>query len=241
MKNLKLISLCTASIFAMMLSPSFAEGDVANGKKLAKKCAACHTMDEGGKNKLGPNLFNVLGSAAGQVEGYKYSKAMKATDIVWDDVKFIEFIEKPKKVLKGTKMSFKGIKKATQREDVLAYFRTLSSGDGAAAVEPAAVGSVEDGKIVAKNHCIVCHTFEEGGKVIFGPNLFDIGGKPAAAIEGFAYSDALVNSGLTWTDTNLVGFLADPEQFVKGTTARFPGLKSAKQKADILAYMKTLK
>jgi cytochrome c len=88
---------------------------------------------------------------------------------------------------------------------------------------------------------VVCHSFEKGGKVVYGPNRFDIVGKPAGAIKGYEYSVALKNSGLTWTDKNLVGFMANPEQFVKGTKARFPGLKSAKQKADILAYMKTLK
>ncbi len=134
-------------------------------------------------------------------------------------------------------MSFKGIKKATQRADLLAYFKTLRSEAGS----QVSAGNVEDGKRAAARHCVVCHSFEKGGKVVYGPNLFDITGKPAGVIEGYQYSAAMKNSGLTWTDTNLVGFLANPEQFIKGTKARFPGLKSAKQKADILAYMKTLK
>lgn len=221
----------------MIASNALADADVAKGEKLAKKCKACHTLNEGGKNRLGPNLFNILGSPAGAIEGYKYSKAMKASDLIWDDATFTDFVTKPKKVIKGTKMSFKGFKKATQRADLLAYFKTLQS-EGRAS---SAAGNLEDGIRVAERHCTVCHTFEKDGKVIFGPNLFDIVGKPAAAIEGFSYSDALQNSGLTWTDKNLVGFLADPEGFLKGTTARFPGLKSAKDKSDILAYLKSLK
>ena len=69
--------------------------------------------------------------------------------------------------------------------------------------------------------------------MVFGPNLFNIVGKPAGAIEGYNYSDAMQNSGLIWTNVNLDGFLTNPEQFLKGTKARFPGLKSAQRRADI--------
>ncbi len=238
MKLKHILSVCTAGVILMMTSGALAAGDASKGKKLAKKCKTCHTLKKGGKNKLGPNLYDILGQPAAQVKGYtKYSKAMKSSGIVWDDHTFTDFIAKPKKVIKGTKMSFPGFKKATQRADLLAYFETLSSGGPSAA--PA--GDVKAGKLVAQKHCVVCHSFDKGGKVVFGPNLWDIAGKPAAAIPGYKYSAALKNSGLTWTDKNIAGFLADPERFLKGTTARFPGLKSAKDRADVLAYLKTFK
>lgn len=232
----------TATIFitsALVLSASaaLAAGDIAKGKKLAKKCTACHTLKEGGKNRLGPNLYGILNKPAAQVEGYKYSKAMKSSGIVWDDHTFTDFITKPKKVVKGTKMSFPGFKKAGQRADLLAYFKTLGGEEGDAGVS----GSIEAGIKVAARTCTVCHSFEKGGKVVYGPNLFDIYGKPAAAIEGYNYSQALKDSGLIWDDKNLAEFVSNPEQFVKGTKARFPGLKTAKDKADILAYIKSLK
>lgn len=236
MKKTITLSFCVAAT-AMFTTHAMAAGDVAKGKKLAKKCVACHTMNEGGKNKLGPNLYGILGNKAGLVKGYKYSKAMKSSNLVWDDATFTDFMAKPKKVISGTKMSFRGFKKATQRADLLAYFKTL----GANKSQVVQVGNVEDGKIVAQKHCVVCHTFKKGGRVLFGPNLFDMVGKPAGAIKGYKYSKALKNSGLVWNDKNLIGFLANPDQFLPGTIARFPGLKTAKQKADILAYMKTLK
>lgn len=238
MKFSKLISLCAASAISMAASGALADEHTDKGKKIAKKCAACHTMNKGGKNRLGPNLYGILDKPAGKTKGYKYSKAMKSSGIIWDEATFTEYVTKPRKVVKGTKMSFRGIKKATQRADLLAYFKTLrDASDG----DQMAAGNIEDGIKVATKHCVVCHSFEKGGKVIFGPNLFDIAGKPAAAIPGFKYSDALKKSGLIWTDKNLVGFLANPEGFLKGTTARFPGLKSAQEKADILTYMKSLK
>ncbi len=237
MKIVKILSACAASILLLMGSGALAAGDVAKGKKVANKCKACHTMNEGGKNKLGPNLYGILGKTAGKVPGYKYSKAMKSSSVVWDESNCRDFVKKRKSVIKGTKMSFRGIKKAAQRADLVAYFQTL----GGAGQQQITAGSVEDGMIVAEKHCVVCHTFERGGKTVFGPNLFDMAGKPAGMIKGYRYSKALKDSGLVWTDNNLVGFLADPEQFLKGTTARFPGLKTAKEKADILAYMKSLK
>lgn len=237
MKLKTILSMCAISAILVFSSDAMAAGDAEKGKKLAKKCTACHTLTEGGKNRLGPNLFNILDKPAGKVEGYKYSDEMKSSGITWDQSTFLDFIAKPRKVVKGTKMSFSGLKKATQRADLLAYFETLRSGDSAQGL----IGNVEDGKKVAVKHCNVCHTFEKGGKLVFGPNLYDMVGKPAASIDGFKYSDALKSSGLVWTDKNIVGFLANPEQFLPGTTARFPGLKSAKDKADILAYMKSLK
>ncbi len=122
-----LISLFAASAIVMAASGVLAAGNIAKGKKIAKKCTACHTLNEGGKNRLGPNLFDILDKPAGAVKGYKYSKAMSASGIIWDGATFTEFVAKPKKVIKGTKMSFADIKKATQRADLLAYFETLRS------------------------------------------------------------------------------------------------------------------
>ncbi|MBT6108670.1 MAG: c-type cytochrome [Rhodospirillales bacterium] len=238
MKIANILSLCMAGIILMMSSGAMATSDPVKGEKLAKKCKACHTLDEGGKNRLGPNLYGILDSPAGKVEGYKYSDAMAASDIVWDAATFTDFITKPRKVVKGTKMSFGGFKKAQQRADLLAYFKALRHESAPASVP---VGNVSNGMIVAAKRCTVCHTFDRGGKVTFGPNLYDMVGKPSAAIEGYNYSDALANANLMWTDVNIDGFLADPEGFLKGTKARFPGLKSAQDRADVLAYMKTLK
>jgi cytochrome c len=236
-KIANLFSLCAASTIIMAASGVLAAGDIVKGSNVAKKCKACHTMNKGGKNRLGPNLFDILDKPAGAVKGYRYSRAMSSSGIVWDGATFTAFVRKPKKIVKGTKMSFAGIKRATQRADLLAYFETLRSTTG----NQASAGDVEGGKRVAAKHCVVCHSFEKGGKQVYGPSLFGIAGKTAGAIKGYNYSVALKASGLIWTDKNLIGFFANPEQFVKGTKARFPGLKSAKQKADILAYIKTLK
>lgn len=237
MKFSKILSLGVVAIFLVAASGAMAAGDVSKGQKLAKKCKACHTLKKGKKNKLGPNLYGVIGAKAGSVEGYKYSKAMKASDVIWSGAAFTEFLTKPRKFVKGTKMSFPGIKKANQRADLLAYFETLTDGT----VIHVAAGDPVAGEAATEKYCAVCHTVEKGGKTIFGPNLFGMAGQPAGAIEGYKYSDALKNSGLVWTDANIIEFLANPNQFIKGTKAQFAGIKSAKDREDIVAYMKTLK
>ena len=100
-------------------------GDPGKGKKVFNKCKACHQISKK-KNKVGPHLVDLMGRTAGSVDGYKYSKAMKTSGIVWDENSLDLFLEKPKKFLKGTKMAFVGLKKKTDRDDVVAYLKLLS-------------------------------------------------------------------------------------------------------------------
>lgn len=111
-----------AAVLGMFGSPALADGDAAAGKKVFKKCKACHSLEEG-KKKVGPSLFGVIGNAAGAVEGYKYSKALLASDLTWDDETLAEFLTKPKAMVPKTKMSFAGLKKEDDIANVIAYIK----------------------------------------------------------------------------------------------------------------------
>ena len=98
-----------------------AMGDIATGEKVFKKCAACHSISQGGGNKIGPALWGVIGRKAGSVSDYKYSKAMAAYSKPWSFEEMNGFLLKPKDWIKGTKMSFAGLKNANERAAVILY------------------------------------------------------------------------------------------------------------------------
>lgn len=106
-----------------------ADGDAAAGEKFFKsRCTACHTADEGGKNKAGPNLFGVFGATAGQrVASFekRHSKALKKSGIVWNEETLDSFLTNPKKFVKGTKMNLK-VSKEDDRENLIAFMKTAT-------------------------------------------------------------------------------------------------------------------
>ena len=99
----------------------FASTSAADGAKVFKKCAACHSITEGGKNKIGPALWGVLGRQAGSLSDYKYSKAMAAHGKKWSFEEMNGFLLKPKDWIKGTKMSYAGLKSEKERAAVILY------------------------------------------------------------------------------------------------------------------------
>ena len=104
-----------------------ASASIDKGKKVAKKCVACHSFKQGGKNKVGPNLYNIMGSKRGVVAGYSYSGAIKAMGGVWGFDDMDQFLKKPKKFMPGTKMSFSGLKKPKDRAAIIVYLRSFSN------------------------------------------------------------------------------------------------------------------
>ena len=103
-----------------------AMGDIAHGEKVFKKCAACHSIVKGGKNAIGPALYNVLGRKVGAVEDYKYSKALIAYDKNWTFEELNGFLIKPAKWIKGTKMAYAGLRKEKDRASVIKYLNENS-------------------------------------------------------------------------------------------------------------------
>ena len=103
-----------------------AMGDVESGMKVFKKCSACHSITKGGKNKIGPALYNVVGRKVGSVADYKYSKALAAYDKEWNFEELNGFLIKPAKWVKGTKMAYAGLRKEKDRASVIKYLNQNS-------------------------------------------------------------------------------------------------------------------
>ena len=101
-------------------------GDVASGEKIFKKCVACHSINKGGKNKIGPALYNVVGRKIGGVADYKYSKALVAYGKEWNFEELNGFLLKPAKWIKGTKMAYAGLRKEEDRASIIKYLNQNS-------------------------------------------------------------------------------------------------------------------
>ena len=101
-------------------------GDASSGEKIFKKCAACHSIAKGGKNKIGPALYNVVGRKIGEVADYKYSKALDAYGKEWNFEELNGFLIKPAKWIKGTKMAYAGLRKEKDRASVIKYLNQNS-------------------------------------------------------------------------------------------------------------------
>lgn len=125
MSILKIVCVVIATSILFPLS-AMAEGDAVKGENtFKKKCRLCHTFVKGEKAKIGPNLYGIHNQKAGLFEGYKYSKGIIAADLTWDDATLDAYLLKPRDVVKRGKMIFAGFKKEKDRDDVIAYLKTL--------------------------------------------------------------------------------------------------------------------
>jgi cytochrome c len=114
------VAMVLAVTTPLAIGSALASGDAKRGKKVFNKCKACHSLTAG-KRKIGPDLANLFGRKAASVKGYRYSPAMKKSGIVWNEETLEKFLTKPRKFLPGTKMTFAGLKKKKQRDDLISY------------------------------------------------------------------------------------------------------------------------
>ena len=103
-----------------------ASASIENGEKLFKKCATCHNYEKGGANKVGPQLWNIINRPKANQDGFAYSKALAEYGGEWGYEELAEFLYKPKKYIKGTKMNFAGLKKVKDRADLVYFLREQS-------------------------------------------------------------------------------------------------------------------
>jgi cytochrome c len=118
-----------AILVTMLPSLALANGDIAAGEKTFKKCAACHTVTEGGKNGVGPNLYGIVTKGIAADKEYKYSSALvdySKTNPMWTDALLDAWLADPKKLVSGTKMAVK-VDKEQERADLIAYLKSLGS------------------------------------------------------------------------------------------------------------------
>lgn len=121
MKKTLAVTLALTLALAATAGQAFA-GDPATGKKVFNKCKACHSL-KAGKKKIGPSLYGIFGRISGTQKGFRYSKAMKKAKVTWSEETLDTFLASPKKMIKGNRMPFSGLRNKTQRADLIAYLK----------------------------------------------------------------------------------------------------------------------
>ncbi|MEL0151474.1 MAG: c-type cytochrome [Parvibaculales bacterium] len=124
---MRLLTTCFAAtaMLAIFTLPSQA-GDAEKGAKIYRKCVSCHMIGDGAKNRIGPQLNGIIGREIGAIADYKYSKAMvqyAATAKIWSEENLAAYLESPRKLVKGGRMAFAGLRKEKDRADVIAYLK----------------------------------------------------------------------------------------------------------------------
>jgi cytochrome c len=124
---MSVVKMMTLAALTLVAVPAAAQtaGNPAKGKTLFLQCVACHSVNPGAPHKVGPNLSGIAGAKSASRPGYKYSKALTDSKIVWNDAKLNAFIAKPSGMVPGTKMVFGGIADPAKRADIVAYIKTL--------------------------------------------------------------------------------------------------------------------
>ena len=252
---------------AVPIAALLAHADPAKGQSdAAKLCGACHSFNKGGATMVGPNLYNVVMAPIAEGAGYDFSSGLKAKHGKWTFDDMSAWLKDPKGFAPGTKMAFAGINNDRQRADVIDYLRTLSDSPqplppvpkeapAAAAVAagspPAApagpsfadqVGhaDVKIGEAASQRYCGACHSFDQGGASMVGPNLYNVVDKAIAVQPGYSFSAALTAKHAAWTYENLDAWLTNPRAFAPGTKMGFAGIPSEKQRAAVVAYLRSL-
>ena len=121
------MGLAALAAATVMLTGAARAQDVAAGEQSFKKCLPCHSIGEGAKNKVGPELNGIDGRHSGTAPGYSYSEANKKSGITWDKAQFLDYIKDPRVKIPGTKMIFPGIKNEKEAESLWAYLSSFGA------------------------------------------------------------------------------------------------------------------
>lgn len=175
---MKIFCLAALSVFAIGAGTlTTTAQDVTKGERLFRRCVACHTADEGGPNRIGPNLYGVYGTDIAAKNDFRYSKALSAIDGVWNEDNLNAFLLSPRTFARGTKMAYAGLRKTEDRANLIAWLKLQGSAEDASSgatdtgtsnnASPTtdedpdlALLPIDDGRMETYNACVSCHSIK---------------------------------------------------------------------------------
>jgi len=226
---------------AMIAGAAHAETDLDAGRKIFTEgteptCSICHTMaDAEATGEIGPSLDELRPTAdqvrTAVISGIGVMPAFSET-LTKEEIetvsKYVAQVTGGSGNATGSETADAPVEPASAEESETPGNKILAQGDPAAGEK-------------TFRKCKACHTVDEGGANRVGPNLYGIVGAPVAAVDGFRYSDALIEYGGDWTPDRLAAFLANPRKAVPGTKMSFAGLRKEQDQADVIAYLDSLR
>ncbi|WP_082719863.1 c-type cytochrome [Kordiimonas lipolytica] len=221
------------------------EAEDSRGPALFQNCVRCHTIAKDAPHRYGPNLHGLMERDIASAPGFDYSQTLLDQAGRWDRKRLNAFIAKPHLALPGNKMPYSGLMNPHDRADLLDWLMLASSDPklDESVDKPLGIysrGAPERGRALSRP-CQVCHNFrpEEGHKI--GPNLFGVIGRKVAGAEGYDYSDQHLRRGGYWTPEALENFFLERKSFRQGTHRAFRTLKGPIDRANLIAWLATLK
>jgi len=230
-----------AIFFALIAGAAGADVDLEAGRTIFTEtaqpaCALCHALkDVGSEAEIGPNLDEfkptlakvraAVTSGIGVMPAFSETLTKEEIETV---SKYVAQVTGGSGNATGSETADAPVEPTSAEESETPGNRILAQGDPAAGEK-------------TFRKCKACHTVDEGGANRVGPNLYGIVGAPVAAVDGFRYSDALIEYGSDWTPDRLAAFLANPRKAVPGTKMNFAGLRKEQDQADVIAYLDSLR
>lgn len=210
------------------------------GERAFAECVTCHTLSTNGKHGAGPNLYGIFGRKIASAPGFSYSESLLALDGLWDEDTLNRYIARPKFIAPDNIMAYPGLQSPHARADLISWFKTkpeFYESDLLTQVERSTSARWQS----LSRSCKTCHSVTKGARSKIGPNLWGIIGREFASVPDFSYSNDLASRRGVWTAEALNKFFTETRKANQGTHFAFRALKSQSDRAEVIAWLSSLR
>jgi len=218
-------------------------GDETMPPQAFNQCANCHTTAAEGQHRNAPSLNGIVGREIASLPDFDYSDALKAEKGIWTKARLDRYLQKPAHAVTGTKMYFRGLRSAAERNALINWLAKNSvptvSSPNSKKPTLGAIARTERAKKLFRP-CTGCHSYTKDAPAKIGPNLFGVVGRPVASFPGFDYTARILARGGAWDADSLHIFFTEKKSFGQGSHIAFRTLKEKEDRDLIIEYLGAL-